>query len=254
MSQHDGEVQILMIHPDSIGAQQRADELDQVVDVEAGIKKTLFRLYEMQEKLSKRYPYDKDRLTIKLYNVPPSISMHQWDNDAYVSFYSATDRVDNAPHLKISLKTTFGHYVTHKFEELWNHQDSILLNEHMQLTIWLDDQEKRYTYGVRIADIKPISFYASCNFGDRFGDFMKQRCVDQQPIEAMIDGQSRKIKCRQVIEPAEKQIAIEQLKAKYGWDDEGVDREIGSDPIVYLLESLGYTNSRSKYITASRKS
>ncbi len=232
----EAEVQMLMIHPDSDGAKQRAEELAEVLNVVDEIQTTLARLYEIQESLPKTSTNGRDRLTIKLYNASPAIAMHQWDSNAYVSFYPVGQRADDAPNLKVSLKTTFGRFVTHKFDELWNQEGSISLDEHMLLTVLLDDDQKRRTYAVQIRDFQTIAFYASCNFGDTFGDFMKAKSSGEEPLRIIADGRPHLAKCSRVSDPSEKQFSIEQIKAKYGWDDERVNKEINLDPVVYLLE------------------
>ncbi len=232
------DVQILIIHPESDGAKQRADELIDILNVQDAIQKTLFRLYNIQTTLYQNGPIGEGKLTVKLYNASPSIAMHQWDSNAYVSFYPVGQRADKAPNLKISLKTTFGQFVKQKFDELWQDEHTILLKDHMLMTVLLEDRDTRYTYAVQIADRKPTAFYVSCNFGDRFGDFMKLRSTDQQPFSIIADGREQSAICYRTTEVNEKNIAVEKLQNKYGWDLEEVHKEINLDPVVYYVQVI----------------
>jgi hypothetical protein len=231
---HDAQIQILLIHPNSDGAKQRNDELSDILNVMDEIQMNLARLYTMQGELCQIN--SGGSLTVKLYNASPAIAMHQWDSNAYVSFYPVGQRADEAPNLRVSVKTTFGKFVTTKFDELWNQDGSILLKEHMLLTVLLEDGENRQTYAVQLLEHQSTAFYASCNFGDRFGDFMKARSADQARFQIIADGSLRSAICQRVTDPTLKQESINQLKAKYEWNDEKVHKEINLDPVVYLLE------------------
>jgi hypothetical protein len=162
--------------------------------------------------------------------------MHQWDSNAYVSFYPVGRRADKAPNLKLSTKTTFGLFVTQKFEELWHGDSTIVLREHMLMTIVMPDGEERLTYAVQVSREPDIKFYASCNFGDKFGNFMKQHSLDREGFQVIADGKPGWATCERISDDDEKQIALEQLKSKYNWDDEQVNKEINLDPIVYLVQ------------------
>jgi hypothetical protein len=237
LQSQDATIEILMIHPNSEGAKQRTEELTDVLDVPDEIQKTLARFYEMQEHLSK--VSGEGNFEVRLYDASPSIAMHQWDSYAYVSFYPVGQRADKAPNLKVSIKTTFGQFITQKFDELWHQESTIPLKAHMLMTVLLEDGEPRLSYAFRLTDCQSTSYYLSCHFGDKFGNFMKLRSSDRAIFQVIADGKQRQARCQQVSESSEKQSALEKLQAKYGWNDEQVNQKINLDPVIYLVEVLG---------------
>lgn len=130
-------VHILLVHPDSDAARKRAGELSEVnpsIKVPEFIDTTLARFYQLSEEViaeTKNY----NNLQIKLYTSNPTIAMHRWGEEAYVSFFPVNQRSDESPNLKLSTVTTFGRYCVVKFEELWNSDSTISLQSYMQLTI-----------------------------------------------------------------------------------------------------------------------
>jgi hypothetical protein len=179
------DIQILLVHPESEGADQRAAQLstEETLQQQATGEQTpqekqrLKRLKEEEEQRSKRLKEEilkqirltivnfnklrtdlgrESQLQIKLYKTSPIIALHKWDYDAYLSFYPLRARSDEAPNLKISTATTFGRYAERKFEELWKHSETIHLKLYMELEV-----KGETLYYVREGDV-PICTSPSC--------------------------------------------------------------------------------------------
>jgi hypothetical protein len=227
-------IEILLLHPKSEGAAQRASELSaENPPVLQQIELTLARLYRLQKMLQRKN--SPGSLEINLYKVSPSIAMHMWDRDAYVSFYPLGKRSDDAPNLKISMATTFGQYATAKFEELREHYETIALFSHMELKVILPDNQGRceVVYCVQHDTDTTSSFYISCHFSNTLLDHL----TSSPDVNIIVEGHHQSARCERLdSQDTARSNIIDMFQRKYDWGDTETESEIGSDAIIFKLE------------------
>jgi hypothetical protein len=125
-------VKILCAFPDSSSAKKRAEELKEYypnIDIPREIRQCLHRLNFLKEEIESDSLYDRELslFEIKLYNDLPSISMYLWDNYAYWGFYPSNKFSSQSAHLEICVNSSLGEYLSIKFDELWDDQETELL-------------------------------------------------------------------------------------------------------------------------------
>jgi hypothetical protein len=129
-------VEILLIEPDSEGARQRAAELeDSGIDVIEEIRRCLRRFGRLQQEVEEEITNSGDgqkHLEIKLYNASPSIYLHWCDDQTYWSFFSVNKRADKTPQLEVPISAHLGRYLAHRFDELWEDDDTRPLDQYLQ--------------------------------------------------------------------------------------------------------------------------
>ena len=252
------EVEILLIHPYSEGAKQRAEELARVgIRVEDEIRKSLARFYKLQSEISRDSSImnGQSNLEIRLYDASPSIAMHMWDRDAYLSFFPVKKRSDEAPNLKISMATTFGHYAAAKFDELWNHSETIALSSHMELRVIIPDgdppDEMLYCLRAATDDAQPIrddsqiagetllSFYVTNHLSSTLQELLDDACTKKEAaVQLVAEERSYIAKCKKLPSSSsdDRVVITKGYRQKYDWDLEEIDAEIRKDPIIYKVE------------------
>ena len=129
-------VEILLIEPDSEGARQRAAELGgSGIDVIEEIRRCLRRFGRLQQEVEEEITNSGDgqkHLEIKLYNASPSIYLHWCDDQTYWSFFSVNKRADKTPQLEVPISAQLGRYLAHRFDELWEDDDTRPLDQYLQ--------------------------------------------------------------------------------------------------------------------------
>ena len=121
------QVQVLLLDPDCVAAQQRTEELEkQRVDVPRQIKENLRHLYGFWETLDKQL---RPRLQVHVYDASPSIQLYQWDGQALISFFPIGKLSFNVPQLEVDMASPWGEFVHARFEELWGHHQTTLTLE-----------------------------------------------------------------------------------------------------------------------------
>jgi len=131
--QKGAKIDILLLHPHSIGAERRAEQLKDQVDIIQEINKNLMYFYALQSELEDKY---KRYVEVRLYSALPSISMYHCGEWAYVSLFPIEERGDESPNLKVPIDNPFGSYVDNTFEQIWRgttKAPTILLEDHMRL-------------------------------------------------------------------------------------------------------------------------
>lgn len=231
-------VKILLIHPDSEGARQRAEELSQaakpVKDVAEQIQKTIARFYRLETELSNYVT--QNRFIIKLYDAAPSIAMHAWDKKAYVSFFPVNQRSDEAPNLEVSLATVFGRYARSHFEGLWSDDSakiSLPLKSYMLLTLKVGDEQGLFFYMRVRVDNKEV-FYA-CR---RFRDALFLRLDKEDEVEITTDKGNFRATCTRVKNRATRDLTIAHLAQAYYWHEDEIKNKLGTEPRVFILERI----------------
>lgn len=127
------EVEVMVIHPYSVGAKRRAEQLKGRVDLQEGMRKNLMHLYELES--ATNYT-GKHNLHVKLYTALPTIQMYRCGEWAYVSLFPIRESSEHSPNLKVPMDNPFGSYVDDTFEKLWRGTDeapTIPLDAHMRL-------------------------------------------------------------------------------------------------------------------------
>jgi hypothetical protein len=127
------EVEVLLFHPYSAGAQRRSEQLKGRANVSEGIRKNLAYLFELQSVTEHISPKS---MQIRLYTALPSIQMYRLEEWAFVSLFPIGNRSDRSPNLKVPMDNPFGSYVDEAFEELWKGTDeapTISIDDHMRL-------------------------------------------------------------------------------------------------------------------------
>ncbi|KYC38547.1 hypothetical protein WA1_35770 [Scytonema hofmannii PCC 7110] len=229
----DSRIEILLIHPESEAAKQRAEELSRAIkpikDVPELIQKTLARFYRLEtEKVGK----DKiGTLEIKLYDAFPTIAMHKWDQEAYISFYPVNQRSDEAPNLKVSTLTTFGSYAASKFDELWNEDSAIPLSSYMRLRVEVQGEPEELLY-YAFENTNRQALYASCKFKDNFFSALEREklCI----VSFGKDKYEAEHTTLRLLD--EKLQAIELINKRYDWKER--EKYIDSDPRVFQIKLL----------------
>ncbi|GAB1539727.1 hypothetical protein NUACC21_23940 [Scytonema sp. NUACC21] len=236
-------VQLLFIHPDSDAARQRADELSKVnppVNVPESIEKTLARFYQLETEIN-----NPNKLQIKLYDANPTIAMHSWGKEAYVSFFPVNRRSDEAPNLKLSTVTTFGRYCVKKFEELWNKDSGIYLNSYMKLKIKEQGNTEIACYYVYKKNSKRQSIYAVpqksqagslSNLFTLSQDQLISVEIEENCYDAVFEYEkSQKLNNVGDDERGKKK---EEIIKRYFWKEEDMNKYITSEPQIIAITFL----------------
>jgi hypothetical protein len=236
-------VQLLFIHPDSDAARQRAEELSKVnppINVPESIEKTLARFYQLGIESN-----NHSNLQIKIYDAAPTIAMHRWGEEAYVSFYPVNKRSDEAPNLKLSTVTTFGRYCVKKFEELWNKDSAIHLNSYMKLKIKEQGNTEVACYYVYEKNSKRQSIYAvpqksqAGSLSNLFPSSQDQLIsveVEENCYDAVFEYQkSQKLNNVGDDERGKKR---EEIIKRYFWKEEDMNRYITSEPQIIAIKFI----------------
>jgi hypothetical protein len=121
------QVQVLLLDPDCVAAQQRTEELEkQHVDVPRQIEENLRHLYGFWATLDNHL---RPRLQVHIYDASPSIQLYQWDGHALISFFPIGKLSFNVPQLEVDMASPWGEFVHARFEELWGHHQTTLVLE-----------------------------------------------------------------------------------------------------------------------------
>ncbi|RCJ17501.1 hypothetical protein A6770_33965 [Nostoc minutum NIES-26] len=236
-------VQLLFIHPDSDAARQRAEELSKVippVNVPESIEKTLARFYQLEIESN-----NPNKLQIKLYDATPTIAMHRWGEEAYVSFFPVNKRSDEAPNLKLSTVTTFGRYCVKKFEELWTKDSGIYLNSYMKLKIKEQGNTEVTCYYVYEQNSKRQFVYAVpqksqagslSNLFTLSQDQLISVEVEENRYDAVFEYQkSQKLNNVGDDERGKKK---DEIIKRYFWKEEDINKYITSEPQILAIKFL----------------
>ena len=119
------EVQILLLSPSSPFARQRDRNLNlgatsrdaNEQEVPRNIQTTIRQLADLFQ-LVEDLP---GQLDLRLYDLLPSLSMHQCDTRALIGFYPHSARTTTFPMLEVQTNSALGRRFNHEFEAIWNH-------------------------------------------------------------------------------------------------------------------------------------
>ncbi|GAA1165258.1 hypothetical protein F4556_006838 [Kitasatospora gansuensis] len=128
-------LQIMLLDPDSLAAQQRSHELS--ADVRHEILRTIRDLRRIETRLA---PERRAQLQVRVYDAAPSIQLYRCGQRMMVSFFPVDRRSGDAQQLEVRATTPLGSFVSERFAELWNSGRPIndLLKKQVEL---LDDSD-----------------------------------------------------------------------------------------------------------------
>jgi hypothetical protein len=113
---NQGVVRVLLLNPDSEGAQLRSKELRQR-DVPLAIMGNLYRLSRLHAELNEEM---RSRLHVKVYDAAPSVQMYRCDNRAFIAFFPIDQSTYDAQQIETLMNTPIGEFVQGRFDELWS--------------------------------------------------------------------------------------------------------------------------------------
>jgi hypothetical protein len=143
-----GFVHILLMHPDSLAAEQRTAELKGHGDVSAETRRNLRTLDEFRRTL----PDDaRERCEVRLSTASASVQMYQWDSRLLASFLPVGRLSGDHMQLEVAVDSPLGDFLLERFEELW--PDSPTIDDYMRTPVVLRDAAGETAYAARyVAD------------------------------------------------------------------------------------------------------
>jgi hypothetical protein len=114
-------VRVLLLHPDSRAARQRASELRSdpaQVDLHREIMRNVRLLDEFARSLSEPVAH---RFEAKLYAASASVTLYRWDDRSLVSFLPIGRLSGDGTQLEVGSTSPLGIFVGERFDELWDH-------------------------------------------------------------------------------------------------------------------------------------
>lgn len=127
-----GQVQILLMHPDSPAAGQRSDELRGRWDVAKETRANLVRLNRYQQHLD---PHALERFEVRLYDGSPAVTLYQWDDKGLIAFLPIGGLSGDTVQLEISMESGLGGFAARQFDELWDASSSLADYHLMSVTV-----------------------------------------------------------------------------------------------------------------------
>jgi hypothetical protein len=118
-------VRVLLLHPDSMAAAQRASELDDGPahpDLRVQIVRNLRVLDRFARDLNEQIAH---RFEVRLYAVSASVTLYRCDDWVLVSFLPIGRLSSDGTQLEIATGSPLGTFVGERFEELWRHGEEI---------------------------------------------------------------------------------------------------------------------------------
>ncbi len=253
------EIRILLSHPNSAGAEQRATELGSD-ELERGLKENLMRFYEFTKEVQK---YKKEgklgkrpgTIEVRLYKGLPAISMYMAENSfrsrAYVNYFPLKTRADalGVRILELSMNTVMGEWIMSKFEDLWQGSNdekapTIMLDEHMQLTIKspMGDHSFYFAYDQQGDRVDYVHIFALIEDGRQFALITSPHEGEQDhlltDLTLIIDGVKVRAEPHYVRDPHDIRRAIELINARYGWENDRWNNQPIVISFVRLKDSL----------------
>lgn len=139
-------VQILLLHPNSIVARQRARDLEQpLLSYLEQMTKTLAHLHSLEERIQREFERSGERgkdarFTVRLYDKLPSITVYACKEHIYTSFFPHDQPSDRGTILKILRSTMLGAFVKRQFDSLLDDHATIDFADFMKLQVSAGDK------------------------------------------------------------------------------------------------------------------
>ncbi len=238
------EVQILLLHPNSNAAKQRAKDLintGENVDIIAEMELGLRELFNFRRRLSSK---EKNHLYIKLFDSTPIFSLLAMDNLSYLSFFNIK-RSQDEENFIIPLDSKFGSYILVQYENIWS-KSKIKLEDYMQslmpnAKVVIEGSEvflnniKLYFSGddEYPFDIKYLTYKADGELNQFFAEHLNKW------ITIKFEGKQRQLKPiseLKVGNPGYKG-AISLINSRYGWDEKTSREILNPSPNIYYVNN-----------------
>jgi hypothetical protein len=138
-------VRVLLLHPDSRAARQRASELvagPGQVDLHREIMRNVRLLDEFATSLTEPLAH---RFEARLYAASASVTLYRWDDRSLVSFLPIGRLSGDGTQLEVGSTSPLGTFVGERFDELWDHGTPITECLRMRLDV-TDGQSTAFTH------------------------------------------------------------------------------------------------------------
>jgi hypothetical protein len=155
MNRH-ARVRILLLNPDSLAAEQRANELGASTGY-AEVRREIMRNIHVLNRFARELDEPlRRRFETRLYSTSASVTIYRWDDRAMVSFLPIGRLSGEGTQLEVTTSSPLGTFVGERFDELWKHGKPI--EDFVMLSFTL------------IADTGTIETYTT-NFVRHLGDY-----------------------------------------------------------------------------------
>lgn len=222
---HNGaSVQVLLIHPASSAARQRAEQFSGRLDAIREMETTIRRFYAMRS--------IGRRLEVRLYNALPSITLYQVNRIAYVSLFPINQISSRHDMLEVEMFSRFGLFIEQSFNELWEGSDNsptIPIDEFMGLSL---DSGARAYFAFDVSD--EVEDRRSGYIGGPLWDHLLLDGQVRERIGFQFDGARFQARLR-VPSTVEIEVGRRLIQMRYEWD--GSEGEVNL-PIIARLEGI----------------
>lgn len=109
-------VELLILDPDCLAAEQRAAELGSALDVRKLISKNLQHLRALHDSLSQGA---QPRFEVRVYDTTPLAAYYRWDQRAVISFFPIDRSSADTTQYETSVDSNFAQFVEQRFHESW---------------------------------------------------------------------------------------------------------------------------------------
>jgi len=111
-------VDFLLLHPDSLTADQRQRELRGLgADVASLIIENIHTLNDFAATLPEA---SARNLSVRLYDASASVIMYRWDDRSLISFLAPDRLAEEGTHLEIDLRSPIGAFIDTRFSDIWS--------------------------------------------------------------------------------------------------------------------------------------
>ncbi len=151
-------IQILLLDPDSLAAEQRAADLRGTVDVRGLIRENLWRLDALRATTD---PTLRARMTVRVYSETPLTAYHRWDNGALVSAFPVGHSSAATTQHETTVDSPLTQFIEQRFESLWSPDGSVSLQDYLRLPLRLTSPEGRpRDYEVAFVEVDELLYVA----------------------------------------------------------------------------------------------
>jgi hypothetical protein len=129
------DIQVLLLHPESLAATLRAQELGEPAG-HLNVRREILRNLRVLTTFERRLTEEQRRhFEVRLYTASAGVTLYRWDDKAMVSFLSVGRLSGQGGQLEVTAGSALGLFVEQRFEELW--QQSIPMDQFMWIPVTL---------------------------------------------------------------------------------------------------------------------
>jgi hypothetical protein len=128
-------IDVLLLHPDSLSAEQRQRELE---GARLNVASAIYDNIRVLDGLAMSVREDRRRyLSVRLYDASASVIIHRWDDRGLISFLPTDRLAEEGSHLEVDMRSPLGAFVDDRFVSLWTHPRTISIDvfRRMRLSI-----------------------------------------------------------------------------------------------------------------------